>query len=60
MPMEPGGTPNRRHFLRGLGACVALPVLASLRPLRLLAAEATSAAKLGGGSTGMGGGGSGD
>jgi hypothetical protein len=33
------GRYNRRHFLRGLGACVALPYLASLRPLRLLAAE---------------------
>ena len=30
---------SRRHFLRGLGACVALPALESLRPLRLLAAE---------------------
>src|SRR5690348_16897139 len=31
---------NRRHFLRGLGACVALPTLESLRPLSLLAAPA--------------------
>lgn len=30
---------NRRHFLRGLGACLALPALESLRPLRMLAAE---------------------
>jgi len=29
---------NRRHFLRGLGACVGLPALASLGPVRLLAA----------------------
>lgn len=29
---------NRRQFLRGLGACVALPSLASLAPMRLLAA----------------------
>ena len=29
---------NRRHFLRGLGACVALPALASLLPRRGLAA----------------------
>lgn len=31
---------NRRHFLRGLGACIALPSLASLVPRRVLAAEA--------------------
>ena len=31
---------NRRHFLRGLGACIALPSLASLGPSRVLAAEA--------------------
>ena len=31
---------NRRHFLRGLGACIALPSLASLVPSRVLAAEA--------------------
>jgi hypothetical protein len=29
---------NRRHFLRGLGACVALPAFSSLVPARLLAA----------------------
>jgi len=29
---------NRRHFLRGLGACIALPTLYSLVPSRLLAA----------------------
>ena len=29
---------NRRHFLRGLGACIALPSLASLVPTRALAA----------------------
>lgn len=29
---------NRRHFLRGLGACVALPAFASLLPRRMLAA----------------------
>jgi hypothetical protein len=29
---------NRRHFLRGLGVGVSLPLLESLRPLRLLAA----------------------
>src|SRR5437764_4159660 len=31
---------SRRHFLRGLGACVALPAFESLHPLRLLAAPA--------------------
>ncbi len=30
---------NRRHFLRGLGASVALPLLDCMRPLRALAAE---------------------
>ena len=31
---------NRRRFLRGLGACIALPAFASLDPLRLLAVPA--------------------
>jgi len=31
---------TRRHFLRGLGACVALPAFESLSPVRLLAAGA--------------------
>ncbi len=31
---------SRRHFLRGLGACIALPTLASLVPSRVLAAQA--------------------
>ena len=30
---------SRRHFLRGVGACLALPALESLVPWRLLAAE---------------------
>ncbi len=30
---------NRRHFLRGLGACLALPAFESLRPFTSLAAE---------------------
>ena len=34
------GAMNRRHFLRGLGACVALPAFGSLLPGRLLAASA--------------------
>jgi hypothetical protein len=37
---------NRRQFLRGLGACVALPAFESFWPRRLMAAEAASAAKL--------------
>ncbi len=31
---------NRRHFLRGLGACIALPAFESLLPTKLLAAAA--------------------
>ena len=31
---------SRRHFLRGLGACIALPAFESLLPTRLLAAAA--------------------
>ncbi len=31
---------NRRHFLRGLGACLALPAFESFRPFSTLAAEA--------------------
>lgn len=34
---------NRRRFLRGLGACVALPAFASLEPMRLLAAPGVAA-----------------
>lgn len=37
-PSERSGL-NRRHFLRGLGASIALPAFASLRPLALHAAE---------------------
>jgi hypothetical protein len=37
---------SRRQFLRGLGACVALPAFASLRASRLLAAEAPAAGGL--------------
>jgi hypothetical protein len=32
---------SRRHFLRGLGACLALPAFESLQPFRLLAGSAT-------------------
>ena len=38
---------SRRHFLRGLGACIALPAFTSLVPARLMAvATAASAARL--------------
>jgi len=33
---------NRRYFLRGLGACLALPAMESLRPFRAFAAEAST------------------
>jgi hypothetical protein len=33
---------NRRHFLRGLGACLALPAFESVRPLAALSAEANA------------------
>ncbi|HWA26189.1 MAG TPA: DUF1552 domain-containing protein [Lacunisphaera sp.] len=33
---------DRRHFLKGLGACIALPAFASLVPTRLMAAAAAS------------------
>jgi hypothetical protein len=36
---------NRRHFLRGLGACLALPAFESMRPFAALAAEANAAGK---------------
>ena len=35
---------NRRRFLRGLGASIALPAFASLAPMRLLAGPSASAA----------------
>ena len=34
---------NRRNFLRGVGACVTLPLFESLIPTRLLAAEPAAA-----------------
>jgi hypothetical protein len=43
---------SRRHFLRGVGACLALPALESLRPFSLLAAEAESAGQLAATATG--------
>src|SRR5882762_5510776 len=43
---------NRRHFLRGLGACLALPAFESLSPLRLLGSETKAAGQLATTSTG--------
>jgi Protein of unknown function (DUF1552) len=43
---------SRRHFLRGLGACLALPTLESLHPLKLLATGAGAATRLGTTATG--------
>src|SRR5206468_50980 len=43
---------NRRQFLRGLGACVALPAFESFLPKRLLAAEADPARRLAATATG--------
>ncbi len=37
---------SRRHFLRGVGACLALPAFESLGALKALAAEAKSVSKL--------------
>ena len=37
---------TRRHFLRGLGACLALPAFESLTPVKLFAGTAASATKL--------------
>lgn len=37
---------NRRNFLRGLGACIALPAFESFLPTRLLAAATSPAARL--------------
>src|SRR6266446_6505178 len=34
---------TRRHFLRGLGACMALPAFESLSPMKLLAGPAGAA-----------------
>src|SRR6185369_5432414 len=43
---------NRRHFLRGLGACLALPAFESVRPFGAFAAEIKAAAQLATTSTG--------
>jgi hypothetical protein len=46
MSSPPRARLSRRHFLHGLGACVALPAFGSLRAAKLLAAEAPGAASL--------------
>ncbi len=38
---------SRRHFLRGVGACIALPSFASLKPLAARAAEGAGASSTG-------------
>jgi len=43
---------NRRHFLRGLGACLALPTFETLRPFGVLAADAKAAGPLAASPTG--------
>lgn len=42
---QPGFALDRRRFLRGLGACVALPAFEAFTPLRSLAAQADPAAR---------------
>src|SRR6516225_4928011 len=37
---------TRRHFLRGLGACLALPAFESLRPFKTLGSVVAPASKL--------------
>src|SRR3989454_6103547 len=37
---------SRRHFLRGLGACMALPTFETLRPFGVFAADAKAAGRL--------------
>jgi hypothetical protein len=41
-PASQPASVTRRHFLRGLGACVALPAFASLFPSRLMAASSAN------------------
>jgi hypothetical protein len=43
---------NRRQFLRGLGACLAVPAFESFRPFSLVAAETAGSAKLATSATG--------
>ncbi len=37
---------SRRHFLRGLGACLALPAFESLHPFKMFASEAATTGRL--------------
>ena len=37
---------SRRHFLRGLGSCIALPAFASWRPFNLLGVDPSAAARI--------------
>lgn len=37
---------SRRHFLRGLGACIALPAFESILPVKLFAADSSPARRL--------------
>src|SRR5207245_8588448 len=43
---------SRRHFLRGLGACLALPTFETLRPFGVLAADGKAAGQLAASPTG--------
>ena len=43
---------SRRHFLRGLGACLALPAFESLRPLGMFAAGSVPGGPLAASRTG--------
>src|SRR3712207_3225213 len=43
-PAERRANLSRRRFLKGLGACIALPAMESLMPRGLMAAEAHAAA----------------
>lgn len=42
LPVERHAAFSRRHFLRGVGACLALPAFASVKPLSEFAAEAAA------------------
>src|SRR6266516_4790048 len=44
LPAERRASLSRRHFLRGLGACLALPAFESLHPLGLIAGPANAPA----------------
>ncbi len=46
MALQRRASLSRRHFLRGIGACLALPAFESLVPWKLLAAEAAATGNL--------------